>query len=420
MIEVGAFLILISIFYIIIQLEKRLFPSRITPFLCLSLPFIVVTLLAKILSPILKFVSLNIDTVFILTIYLIIFWIGGLFAWKSFSFLKLKKIAHDNIKYEKIYEKRILVWSVLLSLFLIYSANMIMRNYGNIMAVDPDVFAQDFGKGIYGWVRILCVIFMIYIIGTVKLNKKITIIALIITIIPFILYQVKGILLIPLVAGIIYRIVLKKDKITVYRLSQLAIIFIFFFLLTYMVPYIIAGRYDLIFNKYFIFYQLRHIFKNLFSGILAFSEAIRLNLSIPENEKYTVFAPIYNVLRRFIGGERMYNLTQYFVTIDLLNQSSGSNVHTVFGTLYLFIGPIFTGITSFIMGFVGYLFYRLANSLNNFWLTINYSFYCSILFFGWFDYYFRLAFPFICIFLMIVLAIYTELKVKFFKSRYLH
>ena len=79
----------------------------------------------------------------------------------------------------------------------------------------------------------------------------------------------------------------------------------------------------------------------LFSGVLGLGEAIKSGLTVSNGDRQGLFAPFLHYQRKFDGSEYFVmedHVGLYHSPIDLWSLEDGSNVYTMFGTLWLLPG----------------------------------------------------------------------------------
>ena len=297
-----------------------------------------------------------------------------------------KKNKNFEIKLDSIASKIILgigilssIWLILIGLQLIFS--------NSIYYFGTDQFTKDYGQGISFLLRIFSFIGLIYFIGVADKGLNFKYIILIIFIVPLLMYQVKGMLILPILAGILFRNYTGKLKLSLKLASYIIFIIFGSFFILYSIPIIIQmGSIEEI-NADFFIKQFDKIFQYFYSGVLSFSYALRNNINFQNlNNGNIIVAPFWNILRRFTGWERVASVvTPIFLPINKSGTYT-SNVFTIFGTVYLYLGLVKTMVLSFLLGLLNYYYRYLAYKDNNILYKINYFFNSAILMIGWFDY----------------------------------
>ncbi|SFA59029.1 oligosaccharide repeat unit polymerase [Anoxybacillus pushchinoensis] len=405
------FLLLIYSFivYTILRIEKKKFGNLFTPYFFLVIPFLVICFLNIILGSLLGFKIINYKIILYWILYSTVFFIGGtlLFPFTNKD-LKYENSSINNNKNNNI----VSIFSILISLYLIKAAFDLISTHPSIHYIASDLFAKDYGQGILAYLRVGAMICLIYLIGFYERVNIIMGISIIITLIPFLIYQVKGIILIPIIAGIIFRTMLgnlrSSLKLIIISLSLGIIIFI----VVYSIPYIYMRDFDNIMNKNFILEKLRDIFAYLFSGILGFSGYLESGMNtIGDSQR--IIAPLWNLLRHITYWDRVDSVvTEYFFPIDKDNLKV-SNVFTLFGTIHIYLGVWVSIFISILIGFISYIFKMWSNN-SVVWLKVNYCFNLSILSFGWFDYnYYHSYIWLFWIFVTLLTILYYTSRLRF-------
>lgn len=378
---------------LIITTDRVLYGTFLTPVAILTLPFLFILLLILVFGPGMGFKHFYFPSLWIWIIGVFIFWLPSIL----FSIIFLKETNIKNYPYQEKnntnFEKFSYYFSYILIIVLIFGLTKSLQE-GDIGTED---FEDNFGSGIVAHFSIISKFFFIYLIVNFKRKFLLPILLLFIT---YFLYGAKSWILIPLLASIIIRIILKKTK---FKISLILKIIFFGMLIFYLVYYISIGPempLDFIVNHFFIY---------LFSGILGLSEYIKADQIIGV-DPYMLINPIVNLYNKIMGIEIMN-------TYSNINTSIGNegyvNVKTIFGTIYLY-GGLFWGILfTFVLGSIYYLLLIFTIKTKNMIILIVYFTLISLLFFAWFDTYTSNLFIYEYTFFGILLYAFFELlKIK--------
>ncbi len=375
--EVIFFVAYLIEFIIIIYIERRIWHTYCTPVICLSAPYtliLIVSIIYSYLSPNIKFEYISIIP---WIVGVLLFWIPSLIINKW----KINRIIYTNTKITITNFNPIIISLVILIglLFIIRIRSLLSSG----LIFGSDDFSEDFSSsGIYGHLQILFIIITIALIALYdRFPKSIWFALLILVIIPALSYNVKGWVLIPIIGGIICRLRTGVLKLSGSLVIKIAIFGCSIFFLSYILCMIIGSE-DSTFSFEFISFLGEHLLFYLISGVESLSIDFQNGIIEQQNSDiiFTQFQNVYN----YINNE------PYVSNINPLYLSLGigeSNVRTLFGTLYIFGGPINYFLVTVILSIFTYTLFIFAVS-NNIWVLSLYGFYSALLTMGWFEYYF--------------------------------
>ena len=375
---------LIGLFFFSTYIEKKLLGNYFTPYFFLMAPFLVICSINILFHPFMGSPIIDYRVLLLWVVYSFAFLVGGV---PLLPFITKNKLQPEE-KTNRL--RNVSLASILMSLVLIIIAINILRTNGSLHYLASDGYAKEYGQGLASLLRISTMITLIYLIGFTKPTDKLAISAIVITIIPFLLYQVKGLFFIPVVSGIIFRIIRGKLNISVKLIVKIVGMGMIVFFVFYTIPYIYLGETETILSFKFIQERFISFYAYLVSGILAFTRYIQTDLHFVD-EPQRIIAPLWNALRRVTGWPRVENIvTEYRFVIN--STGSSSNVFTIFGTIHGYLGFQLTFLFSMAIGFISYFMKLVADNTKNVWLQISHAFNLSILAFGWFDYYYNYSF----------------------------
>jgi hypothetical protein len=267
----------------------------------------------------------------------------------------------------------------------------------SLRAINTEEFASKFaGGGLFGYCLIVSRFLLVYLIATTNKKRIITNLCILAIVVFGLLYQVKGWLLIPLIAGLMIRFLTgSRQKISKAALKKggvVAFIGIFFFALSY---YISLGP-DVPTSFIFV-----HFFHYLWSGIIGLSEYLNSNVPIGELTSQ-IFNPINNVFNKIMGNEVDSVINPYFFS-TYIPYHKGSNVTTFFGSILVSSGVIRAVLITSIFSFISYgVFIAFLKKKNVFNLSLH-AFFLTALFFGWFNFYFQHLMFYVIIIVVVML-----------------
>jgi hypothetical protein len=373
----------------------------VTPFKVLATPFFLIVVISYFSSEFLSFIDFDPFLILLWMISLIFFFIGGQFGIKASQMIRFKAYKTAPVKGWVVF-----FTSTFFSSTLLFNSISVALSLENPILISTDEFSQEIAGGVYEWIRTFNMIFLIYLIGNITKDKKKFIFPIILIVLNLIIFQIKGMLLMPIIAGVFYRIINKNKAINLKTLMAFSLLGFFVFLTLYSLPYLAAGKFDHVFSNNFLESVVVKIFAFLNAGILGFDSQYANEIT----DKAQIVTPIMNVLRHFFDWDRHTVSTVSHV----INYKEGlySNVSTMFGTFYLHSNLFITSIFALFFGFLSYFQMSLAFKSNNSWDRVLYVYILSILSFGWFEYYFWHQYILSTILIMMVFSFLSRFKIN--------
>ena len=376
-------LILITFFIevvVLCYLEIKAWRTVYTPLNFLMLPYIIILILSLVLSGRLGFVEFYYPS--------IIFWIVGLliFAIPSLSLAFITQKTDIKLSNNTIQERTMppfLIWlSVLLCLLFVY------RTYSFMGTTNFYIGSDDFGlnyagQGLWGHLRILTI--PLLIMAVYYVDKKSVWLWVIILMFCFvsICYNVKGWIIIPIVAGMSLRLFTGKVQLKLSFFLYLLFGGFLIFIFAYLVLPMIAANKDEVTSEMFT-YVVEHFSHYLVSGTYGLS--IDMQLGFPDSGEFEIlWAPVINLINVITGsGELVSPINPYYFHSGI----NLTNVRTFFGTLFIYTNGWqfiwYILLSSTIM----YILRLLALKWNNIYMYTIYFFECGLLAMGWFEFYY--------------------------------
>lgn len=395
--------------FLLYKIEKYNWNTIFTPVIILAIPY-------AILLPI-SIICLNINEGYSFYYPSIVYWNFGLLLFEipSYVISRYKNKSYFNkIKVEKhssginpIY----LNCNALLIALLILRIIQISRTG---VTVGSDEFGERFATyGLWGHLNLVLMIFTIGdIIQINKANKnkiKLAVLVILGLTICF-LNQVKGWVLIPIIAGIIVRLKDQPMRLSYKLLILTGIVGISLFILSYFVSLVLLHSNDD--NSWFIPFIIEHIIFYLTSGINGLSQYLSLGYSNDPDtilEISKMFYPIQILISMVSAHDIILPAGLY---LDVFYGMT--NVKTYFGEVFI-NGGLYAGIIIILFNSILCYFLLLLTYLNKSLLfKISYGFIGGILAMGWFSSYTNLLntyeVPIFCIIIYWLQAIYNKRK----------
>lgn len=331
------------------------------------------------------------------------FFIGGRIGQSLINKIKIKSYTDKSSSSFLIF-----LFATILSILLLYNSASVALAHPNPIYISTDEYSDEISSGIYEWIRTFNIIFLIYLIAHISRKKFFFLIPILIIILNLLIFQIKGMLLMPLMAGLMYRLIYNNSYLKFVNIFYIVIMGIIFVFLIYSLPFLFSGQYDYILNTDFIINIINKVFGFLNAGILGFSAFYSSNLIISDYQSLQIIAPFMNILR-YIGGWERYTIEMVPLSIND-TEIIYSNVGTIFGTFYLHTNFLITCLFAFLIGFISYSLMQISAQSKNSWDKILHVNFLSILFFGWFEYYFWHQYIISIIIILIIFAIISRLK----------
>jgi hypothetical protein len=403
----GFLLIILSVEVILLsKLDKLFYGTYLTPYIVLSVPYLIVFLLAYSIGPFFGFVSLSYKVVLIAIVYLLIFWFFGSFLMMAL----IGKYVTGKLSFIPLPEKYSFR-SLLIQLSWLMIIIITIKLIGTIIKfhgflIYRDDFSKYFNSGFAGHLMTFLILLLMYFAISFKNEKKEILLISLILILLFI-YQVKTWIFIPGLTVILYFYIEKRFYVKPRNIIYVVLAAYFIFLVIYFPVSGFSPKYFVqIYTYKFIF---KHILFYLFSGVLAFSEnmieGIKRNI-----DPNVIISPFINIYRIITSTGPMQSIvSDLYYYVDKV-KIENSNVATFFGTLIIYSGFIGAGIYTIFTGFIMYFFLLLNYIYKNIWLLIMYLFLLTGLSMGWLNFYFNnlnfVEIPVYCL----LLALLTGIK----------
>lgn len=349
------------------MLDRILYGTFLTPTIILSVPYLLIVLIAILLGPSIGFLPFYYPSLWVWIIGLPIFWLPGLILATGI----LNKTHIYNYPYGENINSQLDKIIHRLSYVFIFILTFELIRISRSAAIGSDAFEAAFGGGISG--HSLLISRFLFICLIVRF-KKAYILSICILLLFFILYGVKGWIFIPILSGILIRILLKKTKFSLFLVSKILIIGLVVFYIVYRIAIGPSMLFSFVFS---------HFMTYLFSGVLGLSEYIRLHGETGIDPP-TIINPLINIYNHFLGGGELY---QYKDILTYIGVDSYTNTKTFFGTVYIYSGALWGILFSFIIGLLSYSFLILSIKTKNTICLVIYGTFLTMFFFGWFDSY---------------------------------
>lgn len=370
--------------FVIYNLELKLWRTRYTPTNILLIPYAILLPISITAITLKSGLSFYYPSILVWSIGLLIFEIPSLLM--SLYNYRIKKTIitsdYKNIKW-KYY-----LWinGILCILFLL---KLLLLSRSGI-PIGSDQFGEMFATyGIWGHLNLLFIAFTIsniVLIGKECQYNKLLVIYIVIGSLICFLNQVKGWVLIPIIAGIIIRLLENRMEISIKLISIVVLLGSFLFFMSYYVALVLNSDADD--SSWFIEFFINHFIFYLTSGINGLSEMFIQNLPTHGN-LYNAIANLFYPLKIIVG---LFSPSEEIVSYSkfLYIGYGESNVRTFFGDMYISGGITGGSILCLFYSFFSYFFFVFALHDDCLFIKAAYGFIAGILFMSWFSSYFNL------------------------------
>lgn len=358
--------------------EKKLWGTVITPLNSLMIPYTIVLLITVSLPKSLGFVEFYYPSILIWSVGLVVFFIPSLLlALWSYKM----NIDFDYHVKEPISTKPLVIFSILLLFFFAFRFFFAQRMAQ--VAIGSKEFASDFSNfGVFGHIMVSLLALEILWIFMYSKGKRIYLFILAGIIIITVLNQVKSWMLIPILAGLLMRILTNKTRLKVKIIIPIIIGGFAFFYLSNYLTLVIAGDSELSLDL--TEWISVHFLHYLTSGLMGLSVDAQQGLW-ETSDPSMIFSPFINFIQLFIGNPLGSPVNPFFLDSGV----DGTNVRTFFGTIFLYLPMYFSVIYVLLISFVFYQFRMLNLLTKNICIAMLDIWFCILLFMGWFDFYFQ-------------------------------
>lgn len=364
---------------VLIYLEFKTWKSLYTPLTFLILPYLAILALTIAISGKFGFVEFYYPS--------IIFWIVGLpiFAIPSFVLGGLIQRAQLplNAPVHEEYMPKFLTW-VALGLCILFMYRIYTYIGSSQYYIGSDEFGLEFaGQGFWGHLRILTLPLLIAAIYYINRESRWLWAIIFMFLFVGILYNVKGWMIIPCVAGLGLRLYTGKTKLKLSFFAYLLLGGFIVFMFAYLVLPMIAAEKEEVTTD-MLNYVYQHFIHYLTSGTLGLS--IDMQLGFPDSGEFeTIWSPILNLINVITGNDELVRKINPYYFYSGINYT---NVRTFFGTLYIYTDTIQFVVYLLLSSSLMYFLKCATIKWNNIYVYVIYFFECGLLAMGWFEFYF--------------------------------
>lgn len=393
---------------LVAKVDRFYFGTYWTPTPLLLVPFTCVASVHFLLGGLLGFAPLAPEVIAVWIVGSFVFWLAGHGLRQIWLGGKPMDVPVDLSPDEHI-QNRVTVWSMfggLVSIVLLIHAVGYLLKLGGLSAIASQTFQDQWGAGWPAHVRTALEVVIIMVLGSAKRWSVSVVVNLALMLLVILLYQSKGALLAPLIAGSVFRVLSGTFVPRVRHFVVAAVASFFVFQLVYLVGWAALDPSSLLKADVYAFFSL-HFMSYLFSGILGFSESLRLGVTWLDAGGMVLFAPFFNLFAVVFDFPLVMvaELAQDHY-VQIAEHGGRSNVNTFFGTIVLAVGPLYGVIVVSVVSFISHAMFIGWVRHPNRWLLVAYCYWGSLLIFAWFEYYFWLLrcieVPMICLMIAMI------------------
>jgi hypothetical protein len=364
----------------------------LTPFAILAVPLVVVMTSAAIFAPVVGYIGLRPQAAILWTLLLPVFWVGGLVVMTCF-------VKHPRIwlrrRHELCKTDEQLLWLVfsVAALFAIVDVTTALEQLHGLNVVllvnrtDRVIYT---GSALHTQMQAVLQLALVLFTGEVDRRRWYMMAPILACICLLFLTGSRGVYVLPIVGGLLYRRL--TGKFTHFAAKAAGIAFAVVILSTGSTVIAISGwKADALTDSVVYADALDRTFSYLWAGVLPLGEQLASGAKVPEDDRLRVYAPMINIWRRVTGTyETSYEPRGVLFSPlqDSFTTGEGSNVNTLFGTVYLYRGWLESAVVAFLLGSASYGLYMSFFTPGLWWCKGIAAFFLSGLFFGWFEYYY--------------------------------
>lgn len=378
-----------SLFFILLVLFLLIIERKNIPLLAIGYPIVFCVLLHLIFSGSYGFLPLKPIFYLVTFIGIVSFWFGSVNFFGNTGF--------KNISFKLKYHSLINWVALIISIIFIFKITELKSSNSYEFYLSTTVFLNDFFTNpFYEFGRSFLMITITINIAFYR-KKLLDLIILVWLVFILLIFQIKGMIIMPILAGLLIRF----DTFDFRKFSKILFLV---FILGYSVFFLNYNIYLLDSFEYSMFEKVNSkIFSYIFAGIEGISYSNYINS--PNLGISYILAPINNILRHIFGWERLIiDNSNYYLSMTNIRSPIAykTNVLTMFGTIYANTNIFVLIIYSFVIGVIGRFLLNFKN--HNIWLKISYAFFVSTLSYAFFEYYFWHQYIITLIFLPLVLG----------------
>jgi hypothetical protein len=377
---------------VLARLERKRFGTWLTPYTILAAPYTTIVACTFLFGEQLGYTPLYLPSVLVWVAGLAVFWLTGLAVSRMFSQRACRAGSRQDLSMRETGAKNaLLITSWITAGASLWAFRNVLTQMGSLAWFRSTDYAATYSRGINGHVLVLNCALLVLLFGSTVRGCKVIIsaITVILLLTAIVLQPTKSWLMLPLCAGILYRLSTARLRVSFVRGCFALLAFYLMFISPYLIPAAAVDPAALLRRS--TYEELtRHFSDYVFSGVLAFSAYAEAGATqFAYSNTAVAYAPFQNVYALFTNQPLVSPIVTEFVTLRGAGATKwAANVHTLFGALVLSVGYWEAFVYSVALGFISYLLFTMARRTQQPGLMGAWCFWASGLAFGWFNIYF--------------------------------
>ncbi len=355
-------ILLVGMVGIMIQWERRLYGTYLTPLFLISAPYSFLVASINFIAVYFGYFTVSYKANLLVILFFGLFFMVGLVIRRLFP--ERKPLSEDEFiasrgladEFENYYR----IAAIVAIIAGVFQLRLVLGQIGLINVGTPQ-FKELFGGGILGHIMLLSrpAFFFLFAIAMRRwstINAALLFIIFTMVAVPQVKYQI----IIIIVAAVIYSVNLGVIKVSIRKMLFALIVIYFLFNISFVIGFSASGL-DYAYSDKVQAFLFNHFFAYLFGGPIGFSEILEMRqypyLSVTE-----VLAVPLNIYKAIIGDSQYVQIIiRHWLPISTITQYFHStNTFGLFGMLYAFAGVAGTGLTTMLYAVLAYTFFQLS------------------------------------------------------------
>lgn len=398
----GSFIILIFCITISCWEYSRL-GTVISPFGVLAWPYAVVVCMINIIGRHFGFFGVSLKSILFVVLCMVFFCLGGMAVRMRGSNRKNLTVKKERLEvFDRFRPLYIILALVAIAAAVLHFVNLMNRF--ELYQLMTKQFRDEYGSGALSHIMLFGRPAFVFLFADYIHKKRWWIIPILVAIVGLILIrQVKYHIIVLILASLYYSYYNGLIRFNFKKLLFYSVLAYLIFDISYSVGFSALGISHALSSEVQSF-LFNHFFTYLFGGPIGFSEILKSS-AYPLYTYKEVFAVPINIVRFLHREPSMVDIVihNWVVVSNIYKYFHSSNVFTMFGTLYAYIGPYMTLIYCFFTGLFSYMIASLAaKETSSPAVRMFYSFILGFLTLSFFGFYFNmLPFVEICLYTVI-------------------
>lgn len=380
---------------VLFYFEKKAWGTLYTPLNFLMLPYAIILLLSICIAGHGGFIPFTYSSIFVWIVGLAVFSIPSFLFGFAYSGTEADSGRQDECAPNGLARRKggsgerfpsllFFLGLALCALFILHFRS-ILAHSNNF--VGSDDFAEDFsGHGVWAHLRMMLVPLLILSIYFADRRHWYLWFLIVPTILLMFINQVKGWIVIPLIAGCAMRLYAGKMKLSLKLILSVITGGALVFLISYaFLP--VLGKQGTVTSELYEF-VFSHFVSYLTAGVMGFSQDTALGYPDCGNFEILI-SQFVNLAKSIVGDKELLSpVNNYYLQISTDVSAAPSNVRTLFGTIYIYTNVVSFILYTLVLSTTMYLLKVWAMSGKNIYIKGVFFFECSLLAMGWFEFYF--------------------------------